>query len=223
MSRSSIPRFAWVMFAAALFVVVAGFALVPFLALSVLPFTAGAETSIAESQGVPAQQPTTPIPAPAQIPGPAPAASSMQPTVSLTGAWRVESYMDVQGGVVSVLPDVQVTTTFGEDGSVSGNAGCNGYRGPYTIAGNQITFGSIISTRRACLSQPLNQQEQACQQIMRWQANNPDADQLLELGCDRGQEFFFARPLSPEAFGDSLWQDCSSLMSDALPTASGAA
>jgi heat shock protein HslJ len=32
----------------------------------------------------------------------------------------------------------------------SGNAGCNGYSGPYTLAGNQLTFGPAISTKMAC-------------------------------------------------------------------------
>ena len=50
--------------------------------------------------------------------------------------------------------------------------------------------------------------------------------QLLALGCDRGQGFFFARPLPPKAFGESLWQDCRALLSEAVantPTASDAA
>lgn len=85
-----------------------------------------------------------------------------RPLASQTGGpWRVQSYNNGRGGVVSVLPDVQLTATFGDDGSVSGNAGCNGYRGPYTVAGDRLTFGSIISTKRACLSQPLTEQETA--------------------------------------------------------------
>ncbi len=87
---------------------------------------------------------------------------SAQPRTSLVdSAWRVQSYNNGRGGVVSVLPDVQLTALFGVDGAVSGNAGCNGYRGPYTVVGDRITFGSIVSTRRACLSEPLTQQETA--------------------------------------------------------------
>jgi heat shock protein HslJ len=267
MSKTTVPRFGWVMLAGAVLVVVAGAALVPFLALSVMASAAGAETSIAANQ-VPS--------APAQVPRPAPVASSTsqgdirqglwlwqrteysddttvaapdpskytisfqadgrlalqvdcnrgtgtytvdgpqltispgattliacgpgsqdrvflqnlrevatyvfdgeslvlnlkvdsgnmifspQPPVSLSGStWRVQSYNNGRGGVVSVLPDVQLTATFGTDGSVNGNAGCNGYRGPYTVAGDRITFGSIVSTKRACLSQPLTDQETA--------------------------------------------------------------
>jgi heat shock protein HslJ len=31
-----------------------------------------------------------------------------------------------------------------------GNAGCNGYGAPYTLSGNQLTFGMAISTKMAC-------------------------------------------------------------------------
>jgi EAL domain-containing protein (putative c-di-GMP-specific phosphodiesterase class I) len=41
--------------------------------------------------------------------------------------------------------------------------------------------------------------------------------QLLELGCDRGQGFYFARPLPPEAFDRSLWQDCRALLTSPRP------
>jgi EAL domain-containing protein (putative c-di-GMP-specific phosphodiesterase class I) len=42
-------------------------------------------------------------------------------------------------------------------------------------------------------------------------------NQLLQLGCDRGQGFYFARPLPPEAFDRSLWQDCRSLLTSPWP------
>jgi heat shock protein HslJ len=87
---------------------------------------------------------------------------SPQPPLSLTGGpWRVTFYNNGAGGAQSVLPDVELTATFGEDGNVNGNAGCNLYRGPYSVVGDRITFGNLISTRRACLSEPLNRQEQA--------------------------------------------------------------
>jgi EAL domain-containing protein (putative c-di-GMP-specific phosphodiesterase class I) len=55
---------------------------------------------------------------------------------------------------------------------------------------------------------------------------NEQLTQLLALGCDKGQGFFFARPLPPEAFGRDLWQDCRSFLTTPLtddPPPSGTA
>jgi heat shock protein HslJ len=87
---------------------------------------------------------------------------SPQPPLSLTGgSWRVTFYNNGTGGAQSVLPDVALTATFGDDGNVNGNSGCNLFRGPYSVESDRISFGNLISTRRACLSAPLNRQEQA--------------------------------------------------------------
>lgn len=85
-----------------------------------------------------------------------------QPPVSLAGvAWRVQSVNNGRGGVVSVLAETQLSATFGDDGAVNGDTGCNLYRGPYTVSGSTIAFGPLTSTRRACLSNAAAAQEQA--------------------------------------------------------------
>ena len=87
---------------------------------------------------------------------------SARPPVSLTGpAWQVLSVNNGREAIVSVLPETQLTATFGEDGIVDGNTGCNSYRGLYTVTGAMIAFGSLIATRRACLSVAAAAQEQA--------------------------------------------------------------
>jgi len=49
---------------------------------------------------------------------------------------------------------------FNTDSSrVSGSAGCNRMSGPFTLRGDTMQFGSLISTRMACGDQALNQQE----------------------------------------------------------------
>ncbi len=84
-----------------------------------------------------------------------------EPPASLTSReWRVTGINNGRGGVVSVLPDVPLTVQFGDDGNVSGNSGCNMFRGPYTVAGSTLSIGDLISTRRACISDALNAQEQ---------------------------------------------------------------
>jgi heat shock protein HslJ len=40
--------------------------------------------------------------------------------------------------------------TFSEDGTVTGNSGCNGFGGNYTVEGDQITFSEVVSTLIAC-------------------------------------------------------------------------
>lgn len=46
-------------------------------------------------------------------------------------------------------------------GNVSGSAGCNQYRGPYTANGSSLAFGAIAATKRACAEDDRNAQETA--------------------------------------------------------------
>ncbi len=76
--------------------------------------------------------------------------------VDLTlGSWLVVAMNGefVQGERV---PQIE----FGEAGQVSGTSGCNRFTGSYTIAGDQLTFGPLASTRMAC-NDALNAQEAA--------------------------------------------------------------
>ena len=44
---------------------------------------------------------------------------------------------------------------------VQGNGGCNQYSGSYSMNGHRLSFGQIISTKRACVDDALNRQEVA--------------------------------------------------------------
>lgn len=84
-----------------------------------------------------------------------------EPTMVLEGtSWRIQSYTAGQGDMLAVLPETQVTASFSADGTVAGNAGCNMYRAGYTLDGSSITFGPIVSTRRACVPDAVTAQEQ---------------------------------------------------------------
>jgi len=78
-----------------------------------------------------------------------------EPT-SLTGTeWEVIGYNDGKGGVVSVVIGTQLTALFGEDGNLSGSAGCNNYVASYTVddaaaAQGDISIGPAASTRMFC-------------------------------------------------------------------------
>ena len=41
--------------------------------------------------------------------------------------------------ITNVWPDTEITIQFGEDGTVSGNAGCNDYTGNYQLSGPYVT------------------------------------------------------------------------------------
>lgn len=80
------------------------------------------------------------------------AVTSDSAETSLAGtSWMLTDYNDGQGGVVAVLDDAQITAVFGEDGTLSGNAGCNNYSGTYTVSGSSLTINpAIASTMMAC-------------------------------------------------------------------------
>ena len=60
-----------------------------------------------------------------------------------------------------VLDRARATLAFPEAGQAAGNGSCNRFFGPVAIQGDKITFGQMASTRMACLSAALNNQESA--------------------------------------------------------------
>lgn len=76
---------------------------------------------------------------------------------SVVGTWRLDSYGS-PGNTTPAAPDVDTSITFTEDGKIEGNVGCNGFGGDYTVDGNTITFGPIVSTLMFCEG-PVGDQE----------------------------------------------------------------
>ena len=94
-----------------------------------------------------------------------PAAPQTGSTSDLTGtAWEATGYSDGSQGVANVLPGTSLTANFGEDGTITGNSGCNDYNGPYKVTGNQIGIGPIAATKKAC-SDPPGVMEQEAQYL----------------------------------------------------------
>ena len=73
--------------------------------------------------------------------------------------WRLVS-LGTAGAETPVVQGTTVTLVLGEDGRASGSTGCNSYSGTYQVRGDNILFSRLVSTRRACLDQNANQQEQ---------------------------------------------------------------
>lgn len=79
---------------------------------------------------------------------------------SLAGtSWDAISYNNGRQAVVSLISGTRITARFGEDGRLTGHAGCNAYFAPYTAAGQSITVHPPGATRRAC-AEPAGVMEQ---------------------------------------------------------------
>jgi heat shock protein HslJ len=72
-------------------------------------------------------------------------------SVSLLGpTWLVTRYNNGKGGYTSALLDTEITAMFGEDGSLTGSAGCNNYTSSYEVEGDAISIGPAATTRKMC-------------------------------------------------------------------------
>ena len=68
---------------------------------------------------------------------------------SIQGSWSLVSF----GGPaaqVTVDPEIETSIEFDAEGNLHGDVGCNGFGGEYTVDGNTITFGPIMSTMMFC-------------------------------------------------------------------------
>ena len=74
----------------------------------------------------------------------------------LQGQWKLVSYGSSSDQTLAA-PDVDTSIEF-LDGKLSGNVGCNGFGGDYTVDGDTITFGPVMSTLMFCEG-PVGEQE----------------------------------------------------------------
>lgn len=70
---------------------------------------------------------------------------------SLTGSqWQAIGYNNGKEAVVSVIIGTEITAVFGEDGNLTGSAGCNNYTASYQVNGDAISIGPAATTRMFC-------------------------------------------------------------------------
>jgi putative lipoprotein len=87
------------------------------------------------------------------------AAADATPTLA-GGEWVAE---DIGGR--GVLDRAKTHLAFTADGGVSGSGGCNRIAGSYTLAGETIAFGQMISTMMAC-APAVGEQEQRFMRVL---------------------------------------------------------
>ena len=72
--------------------------------------------------------------------------------------WTLDSIY-AGDSVSSVIPGTRLTAVFGEDGRVSGSAGCNSYFAQYTSTGTSLSISGIGSTKMYCTAPGVMRQE----------------------------------------------------------------
>jgi heat shock protein HslJ len=81
-----------------------------------------------------------------------------EPPPRLEGVtWDVTGFNNSRHAVIGLLAEAQITLSF-EQGTVSGEAGCNTFRAPYSADGNRIKIGPTVTTRKACSEERMVQE-----------------------------------------------------------------
>ena len=100
-----------------------------------------------------------------------------QQETSLQGTWALTAY-GPEGATTPVAADSQASIAFNDDGTMTGNSGCNGFGGEYSVEGDQIEFSGLVSTLMAC-EEPLMTQEGTVFKVLDGTASyNIDGDTL---------------------------------------------
>jgi heat shock protein HslJ len=78
---------------------------------------------------------------------------------ALDGDWQVNGFNNGRDAVVGLKGDAPVTLSF-KAGAVSGDAGCNRFRGGYTVDGKAVKIGPLALTRKACAEGVMQQERE---------------------------------------------------------------
>ena len=77
----------------------------------------------------------------------------------LVGTTWTLSSISSGDAVTSVISGTEITVVFSTDNTVSGSAGCNGFSGRYTTAGDSLSFSPLATTRMACKKYVMAQEQ----------------------------------------------------------------
>ncbi len=108
--------------------------------------------------------------------------------------WSVTGYNNGRQAVVTTIVGSAMTLTFG-DGTLQGQAGCNGFRASAQVDGDRVHISAPVATRKTCAGEGLMAQERAfltaLQTATRWLIQ----DGRLELRGASGERVLTARPV----------------------------
>ena len=79
-------------------------------------------------------------------------------TPGVEGDWTVISVL-YDDAIRSVVVGTDLTADFAADGTISGNTGCNSFRGDYTLEGEKLRVGPLTATEVTCPTKEASEQE----------------------------------------------------------------
>jgi heat shock protein HslJ len=103
------------------------------------------------------------------------------------------------------LANVSATLTFGQQGNVAGNDGCNMYTGTYTINGSQLTIKLGATTMMACADPVMKQASVFALALSKTASFSVSGDKLT-LKDSSGKELATFNTLQPASLAGTNWQ-----------------
>ena len=85
-------------------------------------------------------------------------------SASIQGQWKLISH-GTPSEQIPAAPDVETSIEF-KDGQMNGNVGCNGFGGEYTVKGDALELGAVMSTMMFCEG-PVGEQELATLAVLK--------------------------------------------------------
>src|SRR5262249_3668567 len=93
----------------------------------------------------------------------------------------------------AAIGDAPITLQLGADNRASGRGGCNGYGGPYTLAGDALSFGPLAATKMACAPEAMDQEQRYFDALAKVKRYAVADDGALLLVTEEGKEIRFRR------------------------------
>jgi heat shock protein HslJ len=120
-------------------------------------------------------------------------ASATTPTQGLANTYWVLTEYTAQGSAsVTALGEPPPTLIFGDNGMVSGYTICNSYNGPYSESGDHVTFGPLVTTRRACTNPEFVAQEALFLRVLDGATTATRGGDTLTISAPAGSLIFVA-------------------------------
>jgi heat shock protein HslJ len=121
--------------------------------------------------------------------------------------WTLTGYVS-NGTSLQALNGTAITLDFGDEGRITGSAGCNHYFATYEIKGTAITIGQAGSTLMYCAAAGVMEQESAYLTLLNQASSVTAGNDLLTLADVKGRTILsFTRtvPPAPEPLAGTNW------------------